>query len=276
MEIEPRTGDLSIPFAVALALHVGLAAALWASQSHFLIPRGLAASAAPAELVDIEVVAPEPALAPVAEPEPVAETEPVAEPEPVAETEPPPPPPPTPPRAPRAPTAPASAEPSPSDEPAGGPPGDGLAPGGVFQLGDVAPAGSVPAGVGRSKRLGPGGDGPGTGGGGESRGSGPPAPVSIASIKRQAMPIGDTDFLTEKDYPDEARRRGIEGPVKVRLVVDDQGRVVDRRLVERLGHGLDQLAMRYASRLRFEPAVDSDDRAVTSVVVWTFRFRLPD
>ena len=90
------------------------------------------------------------------------------------------------------------------------------------------------------------------------------------------QPIGDTDFIeAHKDYPADARRFGIEGQVKVRLVVESEGRVASRRLVTRLGHGLDQLAMRLAQRLRFHPARDTGDRPVPAVVVWTFTFTPP-
>src|SRR5262249_61073386 len=106
-------------------------------------------------------------------------------------------------------------------------------------------------------------------------GSGP-APVSVAELKNMPQPIGDTDFIeAHKDYPADARRLGVEGQVKVRLVVDAQGQVASRQLVTRLGHGLDQLALRLAGRLRFHPALDTSDRPVAAVVVWTFTFTLP-
>ena len=101
-------------------------------------------------------------------------------------------------------------------------------------------------------------------------------PLSVASIKRRPKPIGDTDFVdARKDYPPEARRRSIEGSIKVRLVVDEKGAVTQRKLLKKLGHGLDELALRLAAKLRFEPAIDTDDKPVAAVVVWTFHFTLP-
>jgi TonB family protein len=78
-----------------------------------------------------------------------------------------------------------------------------------------------------------------------------------------------------KDYPAEARALGIEGAIHVRLIIDELGKVKARMLLDKLGHGLDELAMKYAAELAFEPAKDADDHAVTSVEVWTFTMTLP-
>lgn len=164
-----------------------------------------------------------------------------------------------------------------------------LAPGPDDGLGEAAPVwvmpdqgqgGTVPVAVGtpKTRRVGAGGTGSSTGGGGadDSKGKSVPTPVSVASIQRRPMPIGNTDFVdARKDYPEAAKRQGIEGSIKVKLVVDEEGRVAERRLVNRLGYGLDELALRLAKKLRFEPAIDTDGRAVAAVVVWTFHFTLP-
>ncbi|HEY0985596.1 MAG TPA: TonB family protein, partial [Kofleriaceae bacterium] len=101
-------------------------------------------------------------------------------------------------------------------------------------------------------------------------------PVSIATIKTRAMPRGDYGYFDAgKDYPSEARALGIEGAIRVRLVVDERGKVKSQMLLNRLGHGLDELALKRAAEIEFEPARDTDDRAVTSVVVWTFTMTLP-
>ena len=114
---------------------------------------------------------------------------------------------------------------------------------------DAAQAGGigVPVAVGKrtSERVGRGGQGGGTGAG---SGSGTAT---------------------------EARQLGIEGAIRVRLVVDDRGKVTSKVLLNKLGHGLDELALERASRIEFEPALDSDDRPVSSVVIWTFSMTLP-
>ena len=143
------------------------------------------------------------------------------------------------------------------------------------------PEGAAPGASGKrgplDDRIGPRGKGTGTGSG---SGSGSAeqtvaAPVSVAMIKTAAKPKGDFSYFDGKDYPAEAKQLGLEGDIKVRLIVDENGKVKRRLLLTRLGHGLDELALAHAAQLDFEPARDTDDRAVTSVVVWTFHMTLP-
>lgn len=171
---------------------------------------------------------------------------------------------------------PKTAEPPPTDTP----PDPNPTPGGeqVVQMPD-APAGrgGVPVAHGKPHdRIGRGGTGGGTGGG-SGEGSGDIKPASIATIKTRAMPKGDYSFFSAgKDYPPEARQLGIQGQLRVRLVVDEHGKVTAARLLNSLGHGLDELAMTRAKSIEFDPAKDSDDKPVSSVVVWTFDMRLPE
>jgi TonB family protein len=55
------------------------------------------------------------------------------------------------------------------------------------------------------------------------------------------------------DYPDEARRRGIEGEVVIALVVRRDGSVGDARVVRRLSAALDERALWAVRQWRFEP-----------------------
>lgn len=127
-------------------------------------------------------------------------------------------------------------------------------------------------------RIGPRGKGTGTGSG---SGSGTaaedaPRPVSVAMIKTLAKPKGDFAYFDDaKSYPAEAKQLGIEGAIKVQLIVDETGKIKKTRLLTKLGHGLDELALQHAGQLAFTPALDTDDRPVTSVVVWTFHMTLP-
>jgi len=208
----------------------------------------------------------------------------------------PPPPPPPPAAAPPAPapvpTAPApvqkvrasaprpAAPPPPAETPPPSTPAP-AEPGGdpVVHMDNLGPdaTGQVPVAVGRptTGHIGKGGSGGGTGAGSGS-GSAEVAPMSVAAIKKRAMPHGDYGYIDAgKEYPAEAKQLGIEGPVRVRLVVDDRGKVTSAVLLNRLGHGLDELALRKAKEIEFEPARDTDDHPVASVVVWTFHMTLP-
>jgi protein TonB len=203
--------------------------------------------------------------------------------------QPPPPPEPAPPEpAPPAPVEPArpaprASRPSPSriqaaPEPTPEVQTEAIASGGeqVVQM-DVPPSATgVGVAVGRPSagRIGRGGTGGGTSSG-SGAGEGQVVPMSIAAIKTQAEAKGDYQFDAAKDYPSEAKALGVEGDIRVRLVVDEHGKVTSRRLLNSLGHGLDELAMRRAAQFEFEPAKDTNDRPVASVVVWTFHMNLP-
>jgi TonB family protein len=149
----------------------------------------------------------------------------------------------------------------------------------VVHMDDIAPSATgvaVASGPRSTGHIGRGGTGGGTAAGSGAGTAELARPVSVATIKTAARPIGDYGYFDAgKDYPAEARALGIEGAIRVRLVVNEQGKVTARVLLNKLGHGLDELAMKRAGAIEFEPAKDSDDKPVTSVVVWTFTMTLP-
>lgn len=112
-------------------------------------------------------------------------------------------------------------------------------------------------------------------GGDEGGGAAANAATSIATIKTRAMPRGDFAYSLVKDYPLQAKQLGIEGKIRVKLIVDENGVVTTATLLNRLGYGLDDLAARRARQLAFDPARDTNDKPVRSVVIWTFDFSLP-
>jgi protein TonB len=74
-------------------------------------------------------------------------------------------------------------------------------------------------------------------------------------------------------YPEAARREGIEGNVRLELLVSEAGAVVDARVVERAGNGFDEAAVTAARRMAFSPAVRGG-RPVAVRIPWTLKFRL--
>lgn len=166
--------------------------------------------------------------------------------------------------------------PPPTDTP---PPPCGGAP--VATMEGIAPSATgIPVAAGprqsATQKIGRGGTGTGTGVGSGAGSAETPRPVSVATIKTRAMPKGDFSYFdASKDYPPEAKALAIEGQIRVRLVVDENGKVKSSVLLNRLGHGLDELALRRAAQIEFQPARDTDDKPVTSVVVWTFNMTLP-
>lgn len=218
------------------------------------------------ELVEIEV--------PPAEPPPPPPAPPPPEPEPAKPEAAPPVPA-------RVRSAPVRSAPAPTSEPSEPAPETPATPSGgdeVVQMDDIAPAATgvaVAKGPASTGRVGRGGHGGGTGSG-EGAGSGDAKPVSVVRIGTHARPKGDTGYMNlGRDYPPEARALGIEGPIKVKIVIDERGKVVSRVLVTRLGHGLDELALARALTLEFEPATDPDGNPVVSTETWTFQMTLP-
>ncbi|HTL34859.1 MAG TPA: TonB family protein [Kofleriaceae bacterium] len=150
----------------------------------------------------------------------------------------------------------------------------------VVAMDDIAPAATgvaVAKGPRTTGKIGRGGTGGGTGAGsGTGTSDAPPTPVSVATIKSRAMPKGDFSYVdASKDYPAEAKTLGIEGQIRVRLIVDEAGAVKSAVLLNKLGHGLDELALERAKKIVFDPAKDTDDKPVSSVVIWTFNMTLP-
>ncbi|HLT47053.1 MAG TPA: TonB family protein [Rubricoccaceae bacterium] len=107
-----------------------------------------------------------------------------------------------------------------------------------------------------------------------------PAPL-VERPSRSPVPVR----FSEPAYPPEARREGIRARVRVRVLVDDRGRVEEARIVERvmlgrgdreelvpsLPYGMDEAALDAARRYQFRPAQD-DGRRVRSYTMITCSF----
>jgi protein TonB len=80
----------------------------------------------------------------------------------------------------------------------------------------------------------------------------------------------------EKFYPPNARRDEVEDEVVVKLVVDDDGSVVDVKVVrwQHRDYPFDDAARRLARLYRFRPA-KVDGKAVATEVTFTIRWELP-
>jgi TonB family protein len=80
--------------------------------------------------------------------------------------------------------------------------------------------------------------------------------------------------IPEAEYPEAARRAGIEGATVVEVLVDTAGNIADAKVLKSSGNALlDESAVKAARRARFQPAKQRDK----PVQVWVsipFRFRL--
>jgi protein TonB len=103
---------------------------------------------------------------------------------------------------------------------------------------------------------------PGGGGGG---GAASNAPVAAKTLSRAVAPKRDECAdppakprplsRPTPAYTEEARAAGISGKVRVEISVDEHGRVVSVRVLQGLGHGLDEAALAAARAMAFEPAM---------------------
>ncbi|PYU22292.1 MAG: hypothetical protein DMG30_15240 [Acidobacteria bacterium] len=84
------------------------------------------------------------------------------------------------------------------------------------------------------------------------------APVAKSAPKQEAAPAIQPVVILSKPIPvytDEARKLRIEGEVLVEVIFRASGQVQTVRVVQGLGHGLDEAALHAAEQLRFKPAL---------------------
>ena len=131
--------------------------------------------------------------------------------------------------------------------------------------------GSTVADPGRPGRPNPGATGVGAPGDGNGTGY-------ASALQVKVMPEIDTEACGKTiTYPPEAEQAGIEGSVRLRVALDQRGRVSSVRVLRGLGYGLDQAAVdAMKHRCKFTPAIAEDGRPVPFVVEsYTFNFELP-
>jgi len=113
-------------------------------------------------------------------------------------------------------------------------------------------------GSGRGPGVGPGSGG-GFGGGAYRIGGGVSAPSVLSKV--------------EPEYSEEARKAKWQGTVVLSLVVDDQGRPQNLKVLHSLGLGLDQKAIEAVEKWRFKPGM-KDGKPVPVVATIEVNFRL--
>jgi len=94
-------------------------------------------------------------------------------------------------------------------------------------------------------------------------------PFSVDAVTRLPELIADHKV----EYPEEARKKGIEGKVILQIDIDDIGKVVRVKVVKGAGFGLDEAAVSAAYKFKFKPAF-SEDRPVPVRILYTYNFVL--
>ena len=108
--------------------------------------------------------------------------------------------------------------------------------------------------------------------------------VSKSNIDKYSRPgviLGGLSSFYQKigqylRYPAEARRKGTQGKVKVRIVVSDEGKIKDVKVIEGKGDGLDEEAVRVMKLVDFEalPALDLNGKPIESEMTFPVTFQL--
>ena len=106
----------------------------------------------------------------------------------------------------------------------------------------------------------------------------PPAPAASAAQASESAPSNDSEVIPLNEvlpvYPDSARRRGVEGFVKLAFTITPTGTVENVRVVESSpANVFDREARRAAVRWRFAPR-NEGGQAVAREAVKTLQFRL--
>ncbi|MDJ0765857.1 MAG: TonB family protein [Myxococcota bacterium] len=77
----------------------------------------------------------------------------------------------------------------------------------------------------------------------------------------------------EPQYPDQARRDGIEGTVQLEILIDENGRVRKVKVIKTPGYGLEKAAIVAVSKSRFNPGV-INGKAVPVKIKIPYKFML--
>jgi protein TonB len=80
--------------------------------------------------------------------------------------------------------------------------------------------------------------------------------------------------VPQPSYTEDAQAAAVEGKVRVQLTVDESGKVIDVKLIQGLGHGLDEAALQAARRATFEPALRCG-RPTQATFTVAMHFKLP-
>jgi protein TonB len=84
-----------------------------------------------------------------------------------------------------------------------------------------------------------------------------------------AAPVAGPQTVIRAPYPTDARESGVEGTVRLRLVVDPDGKVTEVTVLSGPGHGLNEAAKAAILKFRFKPAYEGG-RAVWKTMNYNY------
>ena len=92
--------------------------------------------------------------------------------------------------------------------------------------------------------------------------------IYFVAVEQMPAPIGGIEALQENiQYPEIAKRAGIEGRVFVKAYIDSTGTVTKSELIRGIGAGCDEAAMEAVKKLKFTPGLQRGKRVNVQVTV---------
>lgn len=111
----------------------------------------------------------------------------------------------------------------------------------------------------------------------------PPPPVEnteeeeatiFAVVEENPEPLGGLGAIQSRvEYPDLAKKAGVEGTVSVRAAIDEKGNVIKTTIIKGIGAGCDEAAMAAVQKTKFKPG-SQRGKAVKVWIAIPIRFRL--
>ena len=96
-----------------------------------------------------------------------------------------------------------------------------------------------------------------------------PKPVTVRSQPKILQEV-------KVHYPGRARGLGVEGTVKVRVLVGPDGAVREAKVIAGPGFGLDEAAREALLKFRFSPAIGSDGKPMACWITYRYAFEIND
>lgn len=101
-----------------------------------------------------------------------------------------------------------------------------------------------------------------------SNGIKPFAPVAEGFVKQWPRTLNEV----RAPYPEEARRLDVSGTVRLRVGIDEFGKVREVKVIKKAGYGLDEAASKAMWRFRFSPALGQDGQPVPFRINYDYTF----
>lgn len=94
----------------------------------------------------------------------------------------------------------------------------------------------------------------------------------LATEQPKVMPKATSGTNPTLEYSDLAKDRNVWARAWLLLEVDEEGKVRRLKLLQAPGNDLDEIALRAAVKLRFEPARNAAGKAIPALVLWTYEW----